>query len=119
MRWPWRRDDFAAWLEREARPARAPEEPFLAQGQELFLASGCGACHTIRGIAADGQLGPDLTHVGGRCRSAPASCPTTSARIAGWIADAQHIKPDNMMPSFNTFSGEELRALAAYLASLR
>ena len=30
-------DDFAAWLEREAAPAAAPDDPFLAQGQDLFL----------------------------------------------------------------------------------
>jgi cytochrome c oxidase subunit 2 len=112
-------DDFAAWLEREAGPARTPEEPFLVQGQELFLASGCGACHTIRGIAANGQLGPDLTHVGGRRSLAAGILPNNVGTIAGWIADPQRIKPNNKMPAFNTFSGEELRALAAYLASLR
>jgi cytochrome c oxidase subunit 2 len=112
-------DDFAAWLEREARPARTPEEPFLVEGRELFLASGCGACHTIRGIAAEGQLGPDLTHVGGRRSLAAGILPNNVGTIAGWIADSQRIKPNNKMPAFNTFSGEELRALAAYLASLQ
>ena len=111
--------DFAAWLEDEARPARTPDEPFLLEGRELFLASGCGACHTIRGIDADGRLGPDLTHVGGRRSLAAGILPNNVGTLAGWIADAQHIKPNNKMPSFNTFSGEELRALAAYLASLR
>jgi cytochrome c oxidase subunit 2 len=111
-------DDFAAWLEREARPARTPEEPFLVEGRELFLASGCGACHTIRGIAAEGELGPDLTHVGGRRSLAAGILPNNVGTIAGWIADPQRIKPNNKMPAFNTFSGEELRALAAYLASL-
>ena len=111
-------DDFAAWLEREARPARTPEEPFLVEGRELFVASGCGACHTIRGIAAEGELGPDLTHVGGRRSLAAGILPNNVGTIAGWIADPQRIKPNNKMPAFNTFSGEELRALAAYLASL-
>jgi cytochrome c oxidase subunit 2 len=112
-------DDFAAWLEREARPARTPDEPFLVAGRELFLASGCGACHTIRGIAAAGELGPDLTHLGGRVSLGAGILPNNIGTIAGWIADTQHIKPHNKMPSFNTFSGAELRALAAYLASLR
>jgi cytochrome c oxidase subunit II len=111
-------DDFAAWLKREARPAQTPAEPFLVKGRELFLASGCGACHTIRGIAADGRLGPDLTHVGGRRSLAAGILPNNVGTLAGWIAGAQHIKPNNKMPSFNTFSGEELRAIAAYLASL-
>lgn len=110
--------EFEAWLEHEARPARTPDESFLAQGRELFLASGCGACHAIRGTPADGQLGPDLTHVGGRVSLGAGILPNNVGTIAGWIADTQHIKPDNLMPSFNTFSGAELRALAAYLESL-
>jgi cytochrome c oxidase subunit 2 len=111
--------NFAAWLEREAGPAAEPEDPFLARGKALFLDSGCGACHTIRGTPADGQLGPDLTHLGNRHSLAAGILPNNVGTIAGWIADAQHIKPANRMPSFNTFTGRELRAIAAYLASLR
>jgi cytochrome c oxidase subunit II len=88
------------------------------EGRDLFLASGCGACHTIRGTPADGQLGPDLTHIGGRMSLGAGILPNNVGTIAGWIADTQHIKPGNKMPSFNIFSGAELRALAAYLASL-
>jgi cytochrome c oxidase subunit 2 len=111
-------DEFAAWLEHEARPAPAPEDPFLARGRDLFVDGGCGACHTIRGTPADGEFGPDLTHLGGRLSLAAGILPNNVGTIAGWIADAQHLKPDNKMPSFNVFSGEELRALAGYLASL-
>ena len=110
--------DFERWLEREARSAAPPEEPFLAQGRALFLDSGCGVCHTIRGTPADGALGPDLTHVGSRRSLAAGILPNNVGTIAGWIADSQHLKPGNQMPSFNIFTGRELRALAAYLASL-
>jgi cytochrome c oxidase subunit 2 len=112
-------DDFDPWLEREARPARIPEADLLAQGGELFLASGCGTCHTIRGTPANGQLGPDLTHVGGRVSLGAGILPNNVGTIAGWIAATQHLKPGNLMPSFNAFSGSELRALAAYLESLQ
>jgi cytochrome c oxidase subunit 2 len=112
-------EDFRRWLEREARPAAAPAEPFLAQGRELFVAGGCGSCHTIRGTPAAGTLGPDLTHLGGRMSLGAGILPNNVGTIAGWIADAQHIKPANKMPSFNTFTGVGLRALAAYLASLQ
>jgi cytochrome c oxidase subunit 2 len=111
-------EEFAFWLEREARPAKTPEQPFLARGRDLFIRSGCGACHTIRGTLADGRLGPDLTHLGGRRSLAAGILPNNVGTIAGWIADAGHIKPGNKMPSFNTFTGEELRAIATYLASL-
>jgi cytochrome c oxidase subunit 2 len=111
--------EFKAWLEREARPATVPQDKFLARGQELFLESGCGTCHTIRGTPANGQLGPDLTHVGGRVSLGAGILPNNVGSIAGWIADTQHIKPDNLMPSFDIFPGDELRALAAYLESLK
>ena len=111
--------EFEAWLEREAHPATVPEEDFLAEGYELFLESGCGTCHTIRGTPADGQLGPDLTHVGGRVSLGAGILPNNVGSMAGWIADTQHIKPDNLMPSFDIFPGSELRALAAYLESLK
>jgi cytochrome c oxidase subunit 2 len=39
--------------------------------------------------------------------------------IAGWIASAQHLKPGNAMPSFDQLAGPQLRALAAYLESLK
>jgi cytochrome c oxidase subunit 2 len=58
--------DFAAWLEQQRGPAQPPAHPRAERGQEVFLASGCGACHTIRGTAAGGVIGPDLTHVGSR-----------------------------------------------------
>ena len=111
-------DAFAAWLERQARPAAATSGPVLARGRSLFLASGCGDCHTVRGIAADGKLGPDLTHVGSRRTIGAAILPNNVGTLAGWIADSQSIKPGNGMPSFNVFSGADLRAVAAYLASL-
>jgi cytochrome c oxidase subunit II len=38
--------------------------------------------------------------------------------LAGWIADAQHLKPGNGMPSFLTLEGETIRKIAAWLASL-
>src|SRR5688572_28283006 len=43
------KEDFARWLDRQSQPAPAPVEPLAIRGQELFLANGCGACHTVRG----------------------------------------------------------------------
>jgi cytochrome c oxidase subunit 2 len=45
--------------------------------------------------------------------------PVNAGAIAAWITSAQHLKPGNLMPEFTQFSGAELRALAAYLESLR
>jgi cytochrome c oxidase subunit 2 len=39
--------------------------------------------------------------------------------ITGWIASAQHLKPDNAMRSYDQLEGPQLRALAEYLESLK
>lgn len=112
-------EEFEAWLAREAAPAVAPGNPALANGQDLFLTAGCGGCHAVRGTAADGAIGPDLTHVGGRHSLAAATLPNTAEAIAAFIVNNQHIKPENRMPEYATFSVAQLRDLAAYLESLR
>jgi cytochrome c oxidase subunit 2 len=111
--------EFNAWYAREAGPAIEPALPFIARGRELFLQNGCGACHTVRGTPAEGTIGPDLTHVGGRRSIAAGTYPTNVGTLAGWISSSQHLKPGNLMPSFGNLEGEELRAIAAYLESLK
>ncbi|MGD9762359.1 MAG: cytochrome c oxidase subunit II [Candidatus Binatia bacterium] len=110
--------EFAAWRERQRAAAPPPADPFRARGRELFLAGGCGACHTVAGTAADGVIGPDLTHVGGRRQLAAGVLPNHTGTMAGWIAGSQRVKPGNRMPSFAVFQGVELRAMASWLASL-
>jgi cytochrome c oxidase subunit II len=111
-------DAFAAWLERQRRPAPEPAFTALAEGRAAFLEAGCGACHTVRGTPARGELGPDLTHVGGRLSLAAGTLPNGVGPMAGWIVASQHLKPGNQMPSFNQFDGPTLRALAMWLTSL-
>lgn len=112
-------DDFERWFENQREPAREPLIPFIARGRQLFLEGGCGACHTIRGTPADGELGPDLTHVGSRLTIAAGSFDNHVGTLAAWIAASQRLKPGNRMPSFDVFEGRDLRALAAYLESLQ
>jgi cytochrome c oxidase subunit 2 len=117
--------EFNAWLAAQSRPAQEPRTSFLQRGKTLFLSKECGKddccvdCHTIRGTPADAKRGPDLTHVGSRRSIAAGILPNNIGTLAGWIAGGQHIKPENRMPSFDIYSGEELRALAAYLESLK
>jgi cytochrome c oxidase subunit 2 len=118
-------EKFAAWLAAQRRPADEPSDRFLQRGKTLFLSKDCGQedccadCHTIRGTEADGDHGPDLTHVGSRRWIAAGTLPNNAGTLGGWIASSQHIKPLSHMPSFDRYTGEELRALAAYLESLK
>ena len=111
--------DYERWHSRQVMPAQASADPEIGRGRELFLAHGCGACHAVRGIGAEGLIGPDLTHVGGRISLAAGTLPNSVGALAGWIASSQHLKPENLMPSYSYLSGEDLRAVAAYLNSLK
>jgi cytochrome c oxidase subunit 2 len=118
-------EEFAAWLAMQRRPAPEPVGLFLQRGKTLFLSKDCGKkkccadCHSIRGTPAKEDHGPDLTHVGSRRWIAAGTFPNNGGTLAGWIASAQHLKPGADMPSFDRYSGEDLRALAGYLESLK
>jgi cytochrome c oxidase subunit 2 len=112
-------EEFAAWRRAQAAPAVAPVTPLLERGRELFRQGGCGTCHAIRGTGAAGQLGPDLTHVGSRLTLGAGQFPNNTGTLGGWIANTQHLKPGVRMPSYGGFEGEDLRALAGYLESLK
>lgn len=113
-------DDFESWRSSEAAIAIAPAAANAVLGQKLFLERGCGICHTVRGTEATGTRGPDLTHVGRRMSLAAGILPNNTGSIAGWIAHSQKIKPGNLMPSFaQSFTGDELTAVAEYLEGLK
>ncbi|MCT8999864.1 cytochrome c oxidase subunit II [Chelativorans intermedius] len=109
---------FETWASHQTAPSEQPVTDELRSGQELFIANGCGACHTVRGTSARGEIGPDLTHVGGRLSIGAGTLPTNKGTLAGWVASTQHLKPEVFMPSFGNLEGKELRAIAAYLESL-
>jgi cytochrome c oxidase subunit II len=111
--------EFEAWRQSQAQPAPEPAIPFLARGRDLFRSGGCGSCHVVRGTEANGQFGPDLTHVGGRRTIGAGQFPNNIGTLAGWIANVQHIKPGAKMPSYGSLTGEDLRAMAGYLESLK
>ncbi|MBU1209978.1 MAG: cytochrome c oxidase subunit II [Alphaproteobacteria bacterium] len=111
--------EFATWLDVEQSQAREPRSQVEREGLELFLANGCGGCHSIRGTAARGTAGPDLTHVGGRKSLAAGVLPNTAESIARWIRDNQEIKPENRMLPYRSLEPGELSAISSYLSSLR
>jgi cytochrome c oxidase subunit 2 len=111
-------DEFGRWRDHENRSASSPADPLGKQGEQLFRARGCALCHTIRGTLAGGQLGPDRTHVGSRTTVSAGTLPMSSATLAAWIADPQHIKPGNYMPKM-PLQSDELIAIVHYLEQLK
>jgi cytochrome c oxidase subunit 2 len=112
-------EDYRAWLARQAASALEPNDAGLRRGRDLVLRENCGTCHAIRGTRAAGTLGPDLTHVGSRSTLGAGRLDNNTGTLAAWIANSQAIKPGNLMPSTTAYTGEELRLVAAYLASLK
>ncbi len=110
---------FDHWVARQMAPGAAPRDSLAAQGERLFVGGACASCHTVRGTSAVAQVGPDLTHVGGRLTLAAGTLPNSLASVEGWIANPQALKPGALMPTLGVFDGAQLHALAAYVSSLK
>ncbi len=112
----------------EARPAGQDEDPRIAQGRELFMNSTCIACHAVQGTSAQGAIAPNLTLFGTRRTLASGIMENNEDNLVRWIIDPQGIKPAAAMPGVDypggnwpatNFSEEEVRAISAYLLSLK
>ncbi len=112
-------DQFRAWLRAQSQPAAPPSGTDATLGRRAFMTVGCQNCHTIRGTAASGRVGPDLTHIGSRRTLAALTIPNTPRSLFGWITDPQGIKPGARMPGFASLPASERHALVAYLEGLR
>jgi len=110
---------FDSWVAARRQPAAALGEPAVRRGHDVFLgAGGCASCHTVRGTAAAGTVGPDLTHFASRPTLGAAPVANTPENRAEWVADPHALKRGVAMPAAQ-LSGEELEAVLAYLGSLR
>ena len=113
------RDEFDAWLERQAADAAEPTDDIALRGRDVFVESPCAACHSVRGVTpAAAEAGPDLTHLASRRTLAARTLPNVPGNLAGWILDPQGIKPGNQMPAVN-LEPDDFHALLAYLGGLR
>ena len=107
-------DEFAAYVRAQAEPAVVTDSP----GLDLFMQNGCAACHTVRGTPADGDVGPDLTHLASRRTIAAGLLPTSEENIAAFIASPDHLKPGVEMPAFGVLPEGQIALIAAWLGSL-
>lgn len=110
---------FLAWAHAQSAAAGVVADSLAARGERLFTSGACATCHSVRGTQAKGEIGPDLTHVASRTTIAAGMLPTTLGAIAGWITNPQALKPGAAMPTLDTYSGPDVRAIAEYIRSLR
>ncbi len=111
-------EQHAAWLAAQAGPATEPDDAVLARGRAMLEDGSCGACHTVRGTAAQGKAGPDLTHVGTRRTIAAGTLLNNRGNLQGWIVNPDALKPGTLMPAAD-LAPDDADALARYLEWLR
>jgi mono/diheme cytochrome c family protein len=86
--------------------AQSPDA-IAARGEAAFKTNGCYGCHMIGKFGT--PIGPDLSQVG---RKYPPDY------LARWLRDPAMQRPNAHMPALE-LTEAEVRALAAYLGSLR
>jgi cytochrome c oxidase subunit II len=84
----------------------------------VFETTACINCHTIRGTAASGRFGPDLTHLMSRVTIASGAAENTPENLRVWLKEPDAIKPGSLMPAMK-MTDAELDALVRYMQSLR
>jgi cytochrome c oxidase subunit 2 len=109
---------FRTWRKQQQLPAPLPRTPLQRAGLDYIQTRQCGACHSIVGTGASGQVAPDLTHLASRRSIAAGTYPMTRGHLYAWIADPQSAKPGNHMPHV-PLEPDQLHAIVAYLETLR
>jgi cytochrome c oxidase subunit II len=111
--------EFGRWQARQGSVRTEPASDEAAAGAAIFQRQACAGCHTVRGTAATGSVGPDLTDFGARETIGAGLLENNSRNLADWIRDAPALKPGTPMPSFHELSDRDVQSIVAYLESLR
>jgi cytochrome c oxidase subunit 2 len=110
------REEFDRWVREQRRPADMGTA--ISSGQRVFESTACVNCHTVSGTSANGQFGPDLTHLMSRDTIAAGAASNTPENLRLWIRNPDAIKPGSKMPAMG-LSDQDVNAVAAYLETLR
>ncbi len=111
-------DDFERWIQEQRTTAAQPQSSQEQRGLYLVQRSACVMCHTIRGTAAGGRMGPDLTHIASRRTILAATAPRTHENLNRLIEDPHQFKPGTRMPALE-IGADDRAAIVAYLERLR
>jgi cytochrome c553 len=87
--------------------AQSPAGPVVERGQAAFKNNGCYGCHIIGKFGT--PIGPDLSQVGRKYQP---------EYLERWLRDPAQQRPSAHMPALE-LTDADIRALAAYLGSLR
>src|SRR5262249_12006024 len=81
--------DFDRWLANERKPSVVPADDETRRGRDVFLRTACVNCHRVRGTAAKGTFGPDLTHLMSRKTLASGMVDNNTHELRKWVEDPQ------------------------------
>jgi cytochrome c oxidase subunit II len=109
-------EDFDAWVRAQLQPPIQDEKE--SAGRRVFETTACINCHAIRGTAANGRFGPDLTHLMSRVTIASGAAENTTENLRLWIQNPDAIKPGSLMPAMQ-LGDADLDALVRYMETLR
>src|SRR4029450_836070 len=109
-------DEFDAWI--RAQQEDAMEDASASAGRRVFESTAGITCPPVRGTAAKGRFGPDLTHLMSRATIASGAAENTPENLRLWLKDPDALKPGSLMPAMR-MTDAELDALVRYMQSLR
>jgi cytochrome c oxidase subunit II len=111
-------EEFDQWVKQQQAAPAEPADALAQQGQQVFSTGACIGCHTINGTAANGKVGPNLTHIGSRTSLAGGMLTNTEGNLRRWLSNSPAVKSGALMPNLN-LTKTEIDALTAYLQSLK
>ncbi len=109
-------EEFEKWVAEQKQPSA--EDPQARAGRDVFFATACINCHTIQGTKANGNFGPDLTHLMSRKTLGAGAAPNTPAKLHAWVRDPQRLKEGSHMPNMQ-LTENQLNSLVTYLLTLK
>lgn len=110
--------EFRQWVAQKGRDATTQLSASAQAGAAFFGRQPCGSCHRIRGTAANGDVGPDLTHFASRSTMLAGLMENNPDNLRKWLTNPQHVKPGALMPSF-IYPKDSINVLVDYLSSLK
>ena len=110
------REEFDRWIQEQRSPAHADDT--VSFGKKIFETTACVNCHSVAGTVANGQFGPDLTHLMSRETIAAGILLNTPDNLRRWIQNPETFKPGSLMPTMG-LGDRELKAVTAYMETLR
>jgi len=124
---PQQAKDIAAYLVPDDHGSGAPDlaKPDLGKGRQVLETKGCGACHSMTGVAAipasnppsmdprefdrAHKLAPDLRYTRDRLRYVQT--------VKAFLRDPKAVKPDSPMPKI-ALTDEEITNVVGYIVSV-